>query len=103
MYSLVCILVAAGATLFSIAANAQSYPSRPITIIVPFAAGSATDTVSRVVGQYLGSALNQSVVVENKPGANGALAALYVARAAPDGYTLFMSTKGLLPLALIAP
>jgi len=60
-------MVAAGATLFSIAANAQSYPSRPITIIVPFAAGSATDTVSRVVGQYLGSALNQSVVVENKP------------------------------------
>ena len=97
MKSLSRILVAAGAALLSVAASdhaiAQAYPNKPITIIVPFAAGSATDTISRVVGQYLSSALNQTVVVENKPGANGALAALYVARAAPDGYTLFMSTN----------
>jgi tripartite-type tricarboxylate transporter receptor subunit TctC len=91
------ILIAAGVTLFSVAANAQGsgqgYPNRPITIIVPFGPGSATDTISRVVGQYLGVALKQTVVVENRPGANGALSALYVARAAPDGYTLFMSTN----------
>ncbi len=74
-------------------AAAQSFPSKPITIIVPFGPGSATDTISRVAAQYLGVALKQSVVVETRPGANGALAALYVARAAPDGYTLFMSTN----------
>jgi tripartite-type tricarboxylate transporter receptor subunit TctC len=93
MHSLVRILVAVGAALFSIAANAQDYPSKPITIIVPFAAGSATDTITRVVGQYLGNALNQTVVVENRAGASGAIAGSYVARAAPDGYTLFMSTN----------
>src|SRR5262245_2821288 len=91
------ILVAAGATLFGVAANAQGnaqgYPSKPITIIVPFGPGSATDTITRVVGQHLSVALKQTVVVENRPGANGALSALYVARSAPDGYTLFMSTN----------
>jgi tripartite-type tricarboxylate transporter receptor subunit TctC len=87
------ILVVAGTALFGVAANAQGYPSKPITFIVPFGAGSATDTITRVVGQYLSVALKQTVVVENRPGANGALAALYVARAAPDGYTLFMSTN----------
>jgi tripartite-type tricarboxylate transporter receptor subunit TctC len=97
MKCLVRILVAATAALFCIAPNdradAQSYPSKPITIIVPFGPGSATDTISRVVAQHLGAALKQSVVVETRPGANGALAALYVARSAPDGYTLFMSTN----------
>jgi tripartite-type tricarboxylate transporter receptor subunit TctC len=91
------ILIAAGAALCSTAANAQgtvaAYPSKPITIVVPFGPGSATDTISRVVGQHLSVALKQTVVVENRPGANGALAALYVARSAPDGYTLFMSTN----------
>src|SRR5947209_2837238 len=74
-------------------ASAQAYPSKPITMIVPFGPGSGSDTISRVVAQHLGAALKQSVVVENRPGANGALAALYVARSAPDGYTLFMSTN----------
>src|SRR5438132_6744607 len=74
-------------------ASAQAYPSKPITMIVPFGPGSGSDTISRVVAQHLGAALKQSVVVEDRPGANGALAALYVARSAPDGYTLFMSTN----------
>ena len=90
------ILIAVTALLGLAAASeaeAQSYPNKPVTIIVPFGAGSATDTVTRVVGQQLGIVLKQSVVIENRPGANGALAALYVARAAPDGYTLFMSTN----------
>ena len=91
------ILIAAGAALCSTAVNAQgtvaAYPSKPITIVVPFGPGSATDTISRVVGQHLSIALKQTVVVENRPGANGALSALYVARSAPDGYTLFMSTN----------
>src|SRR5213594_3845629 len=74
-------------------ASAQAYPSKPITMIVPFGPGSGSDTISRVVAQHLGAALKQSVVVEDRPGANGALSALYVARSAPDGYTLFMSTN----------
>jgi tripartite-type tricarboxylate transporter receptor subunit TctC len=75
------------------AALTQPYPTKPITIVVPFGPGSGTDTVSRLVGQYLGMALNQSVVVENKAGANGAIAATYVARAPADGHTLLMATN----------
>jgi len=86
-------LIAAGILLPTLAARADSYPSKPITIIVPFGPGSATDTIARVVGQQLGAALKQSVVVEDRAGANGALSALYVARSAPDGYTLFLSTN----------
>jgi putative tricarboxylic transport membrane protein len=93
MRNLLRILVGGGLSLLSLAAGAQGYPNKPITIIVPFGAGSATDIISRVVGQQLSVVLKQSVVVENRPGANGALAGLYVARAAPDGYTLFMSTN----------
>jgi tripartite-type tricarboxylate transporter receptor subunit TctC len=93
MSALLRIAFAVGALLFSLTAHADTYPSKPITIIVPFGAGSATDTITRVVGQQLSVALKQTVVVENRPGANGALAGLYVARAAPDGHTLFMSTN----------
>src|SRR5262249_61959553 len=66
---------------------------KPITIVVPFGAGSGTDAVTRVIAQPLSVALKQTVIVENKPGANGAIAATQVARAAPDGYTLLMSTN----------
>ena len=92
MKYLVRLLVAACA-LVSVAANAQTWPDKQITLIVPFGPGSGTDAISRIVAQHLSTALNQNVVVENKPGANGALAATQVARAAPDGYTLFMSTN----------
>src|SRR5215210_9367725 len=87
------ILGAIGLTLAATGASAQSYPSKPITIVVPFAAGSGTDSIARIIGQYLRTALNQSVVIENKVGASGVLAATYVARAAPDGYTLLMATN----------
>jgi tripartite-type tricarboxylate transporter receptor subunit TctC len=93
MKTLLRSLVAAGALVFSLAAQADTYPSKPITIIVPFGPGSGTDTITRVIAQSLSVALKESVVVEDRPGANGALAALYVARSAPDGYTLFMSTN----------
>lgn len=73
---------------------AQSdYPNRPIKFIVPFAAGSATDTVARVVGERIARDLKQSVVVENAAGGNGVIAAQKVATAAPDGYTLLISTN----------
>ena len=74
-------------------ANAQSFPSKPIKLIVPFPAGSATDHIARLTGSELHAALGQPVVVENKPGAQGGIAAAEVARAAPDGYTLMMTTN----------
>jgi tripartite-type tricarboxylate transporter receptor subunit TctC len=75
------------------AAAVEAYPSRPITIIVPFGAGSGTDIVTRMIAQPLGIALNQNIVVDNRQGANGGIAATYVAKAPPDGYTLLMSTN----------
>ena len=87
------ILVIGCVTLLAATAHADTYPSKPITLIQPFGPGSATDTITRVVGQHLSGALQQSVVVEGRPGANGTIAATYVARAAPDGYTLFMGTN----------
>jgi putative tricarboxylic transport membrane protein len=88
-------LVAGAAALPAVSrmAEAQAYPSRPITIVVPFGPGSATDTVARSIALPLGIALKQNIVVETKPGANGTIAATLVARAAPDGYTLILSTN----------
>jgi putative tricarboxylic transport membrane protein len=93
MRLLSCLLAAASLALSLTGTAADTYPSKPITFIVPFGAGSGTDTATRVVAQPLSSALKQNVVIENKPGANGAIAAALVARSAPDGYTLFMSTN----------
>jgi tripartite-type tricarboxylate transporter receptor subunit TctC len=82
-----CLALTAGNAL------AQPYPSKPITIVVPFAAGSGTDSITRILAQQLSVALNQGVVIDNKAGASGIIAATYVARAAPDGYTLLMATN----------
>ena len=79
--------------LIGFAAHAQSYPNKPVTIIVPFGPGSGSDIIARIVGARLSQSVGQSVVIENKPGANGAIAAAQVARAAPDGYTLFLGTN----------
>ena len=70
-------------------ATAETYPSRRITVIVPFGAGSGTDSVARIVSQRLAEMLNTIIVVENRPGANGSIGAAAAARSAPDGYTLF--------------
>jgi tripartite-type tricarboxylate transporter receptor subunit TctC len=73
--------------------NAQNYPAHPVKLIVPFPAGSATDQVARLTGAQLQEALGQPFVVENKAGAQGSIAAAEVAKAAPDGYTLLMTTN----------
>ena len=72
-------------------ASAQSYPAKPIHIVVPFAPGGITDILARALGQRLTETWNQQVVIENKPGANSQTGAEYVAKAAPDGYTLLVS------------
>jgi tripartite-type tricarboxylate transporter receptor subunit TctC len=81
------LVLAAGAT-----ASAQSYPSKPIHIVVPFAAGGITDVIGRALGQRLAEAWGQQVVIENRPGGGtGQVGTEYVARAAPDGYTLLVT------------
>ncbi len=84
---------------FAPLAAAQPYPSKPIRVVVPFPAGSATDTITRILGQSVSSAVGQPVLVDNKAGADGAIAAAEVAKAAPDGYTLLMATNS--PMAAV--
>jgi tripartite-type tricarboxylate transporter receptor subunit TctC len=89
-----CGAIAAALALLSAAASAQApFPNRNITLVVPFAAGSGTDTTTRIIAKELGTALGVGTVIENKAGASGSLAASYVARSAPDGYTLMVSTN----------
>ena len=75
-------------------ASAQApYPNRNITLVLPFAAGSGTDTTTRIISKELGTTLGVGMVIDNKAGANGSIAASYVARSTPDGYTLFVTTN----------
>jgi tripartite-type tricarboxylate transporter receptor subunit TctC len=86
-------LVAACLGVVAVASHAQTYPDKPIHFIVPFAAGSATDQLARAIGGGVTEQTKQPVVVENKPGANGFIAAEFVKKAAPDGYTVLISTN----------
>jgi tripartite-type tricarboxylate transporter receptor subunit TctC len=94
MQQLLRIFVASSLTLLgTAAAGAQAYPTKPITIITAFGPGSASDTIARVMAQPLGIALKQSVLVEARPGASGAISAMYVSRAPADGYTMLLTTN----------
>jgi tripartite-type tricarboxylate transporter receptor subunit TctC len=75
-------------------AHAQDYPKRPITLIVPFAAGGASDVIARTVAEQMGVALGQTIVIENIGGAGGSTALTRAARAAPDGYTIAIGNAG---------
>lgn len=81
--------------IWASSAHAQAYPNRPITLVVPFSAGGPTDLVARKLGAAMTQALNQTVVVENKTGAGGTIAAAYTARATPDGYTFLIHHNGM--------
>src|SRR5258706_11850326 len=76
------------------AASAQTYPSRPITMVIPFAAGGPTDILGRLVGQRMGEVLGQQVIIENVGGAGGMTGVMRGAQAAPDGYNICLRTDG---------
>ena len=91
LLSVFCLLAAA-------AASAQNYPNKPIRIVVPFAPGGTSDILARALGPGVTQAWDQPVIVENRTGANGNVGADYVAKSAPDGYTLFLSDMGALTI-----
>jgi tripartite-type tricarboxylate transporter receptor subunit TctC len=90
-FLIACALVLLG----TMPASTQSYPSKPIRIVVPFVAGGAVDMLARIMGQKLSETLGQPVIVENRPGAGGNAAADVVAKSPPDGYTILQVTNGL--------
>ena len=98
MKNLVCmtrrLLAAVAALSFITAASAQDYPKRPITMIVPFAAGGTSDVIARTVAEQMATALGQTIVIENVAGAGGSTALARAARAEPDGYTIAIGNAG---------
>lgn len=97
LLSLCAAVVLAAAVTPSAEAQPADYPSRPIQVYVPFAGGSASDVITRILLNRMAASLGQSFVVDNRPGAGGNIGTAAAAHAAPDGYTLLMSTSG--PLA----
>ena len=91
MVKIVCAVLAA---LASGSVNAQGYPAKPIKVVIPFVAGGSSDIVGRAIGAKFQEYLGQPAVVENRPGANGSIAAEFVARADPDGYTILVGSIG---------
>jgi len=89
-----------GALMFAPLAHAQgAYPTKPVKLVVPFGAGGSADMLARLIAERLGTALKTTVVVENKPGATGAIGATHVTRSAPDGYTLLLVFDGTVGIA----
>jgi len=99
MLRLVTTILIAAVLAIAIPAHAQTYPSKPIRIIVPYPAGGTSDILARTIGQRLSESLGQPVVVENKPGANGNVGADFVAKSPPDGHTLLLADIGALAIS----
>jgi tripartite-type tricarboxylate transporter receptor subunit TctC len=91
----------AACAAFAVTAQAQTYPDRPVHILVGFAAGSGPDVLARAVAAQLGADLGQNFIIENRPGANGTIATAVVAQAAPDGYTLLYTSDSIAPTPFI--
>ena len=98
MKTLLRITLATACMLAASAATAQTYPSKPIKIVVPFAPGGTSDILARALGPHITTAWGQPVLVENRTGANGNVGADYVAKSAPDGYTMLLSDVGALAI-----
>jgi tripartite-type tricarboxylate transporter receptor subunit TctC len=92
--SLACVVTLLASFAGTQPLQAQSYPTRPITMVVPFAPGGPADLLGRIIGQKLGEELKQQIVIDNRPGANTIIGAQAVAKAAPDGYTMLMAIDG---------
>ncbi len=92
-------LLAVASVAFALPSAAQTYPSRPIRVVIPFGAGSSTDAVMRIIAPHLSAALGQPIVIDPRPGADGAISGIEISRAAPDGYTLGVGSGG--PLAAV--
>src|SRR6478736_3521507 len=88
------------AVAFASSLHSQTYPSRSLRIVVPFAPGGSTDIFARLIGERLAAGIGQPIVIDNRPGAGGNIGAEMVAKSPPDGYTLLMGTSG--PLAINA-
>ena len=86
------VAAAAALMLFATSVAAQTYPTRPVTLIVPFAAGGPTDIVARITADFFSKSLGQQFIVENRPGAGSTIGTEYVARAAADGYSFLMTS-----------
>jgi tripartite-type tricarboxylate transporter receptor subunit TctC len=94
-YACLCPILLAAAVFQTGAAHAQDYPAKTVRIVVPFTASGGTDIMARSLAQRLAETMGQQFIVDNRPGGNGLIGAELVARAAPDGYTLLLSTNGL--------
>jgi tripartite-type tricarboxylate transporter receptor subunit TctC len=103
MRKAITAFILATVALAAAPATAQSYPTKPVRIIVGFAAGGPTDVIARLMAQDMTASLGQAVIVENRPGANAIIATDAVARSAPDGYTLLFSSLSLLVNAILSP
>ncbi len=99
-HALRMVAAAAAALAGASGAHSQSYPAKPVRLVVPLAPGGGNDTLARYVGKYLTESLGQSVVIENRAGGGGLAGGEFVARAAPDGYTLIMTGSGLIVVTL---
>jgi len=97
------LLLACNSTLYRTHAYAQEYPSRNVTIIVPFPAGGGNDIFARLIGQRLAAAFGRTVIVDNRPGASGNIGAEAVVRAAPDGHTILYGNANVATTQVVPP